>query len=597
MSTDVTNAFTLYLMRTTTSYPIMDDSTLGGLEWHYASGGKSSPFVIVLDANAADLTDSTSTSGWKFVPNDEIEIRLLQTPTDDENATPGTIYRGVILDVEPILAMGKGRWLKLSGWSWGDHWLNGKIFEKDYSQVTPDLRHASQVLNDIVAATHPEMEILPPAELTLFLTGPLGDAEIKKNFEAAYCSKAMYEVCDGLGLEYQITSGKLCRVIPIGLNFGSAVTQNDLLDAPRYKVTSDGFGYDQVVVHSANNMYAPNNESPTGVVYCNDKKFWEARVLGDDGITPLDELVANFVHDGLLLGGCYAGMALGWNNPGTDGRTKVACTIHSADMKNDDGTVIASNGLLNILEADWDALRFVFTNNFDLSQMYIRLNEGKNGSGGWWVSTTNFANQISKGVTVNAELLLPHANPDAWLKVGSPTHIDEIQFLFIAASASAMELTPSNPTILSYLHFVHVPKSVGAATTGVAWPRQLLIIDRTLSDDDDIAHLRQAEELRVKVPALLGTVIVDGGRFLYAGLISDNANHMIVNPGDALSLEMPYFGLFTQQVRVDHIANQAVNGLWHSTIAFGPFAQENVFELRKSILELVSEKQQEEEQT
>lgn len=579
---DVTT-FTLRNVTTSTTYTIIDDADYGGLEFHYGSGGKQSPFRVVLPAFDSSLLDAnpragTTNNGWAIRGGDEIEIRV-QTPAESAAAT---VYTGVVRKVKPIVSEEKGRLLSVEGVSWGDHWLLGRVFEQDY-RTTPTL--ISQVLNDVVGKTNGK--IVVAAQSALALVFGVSDITIAKNFEACYCGKAVQEICAVTDIEYSVTAAKVLRVIPLGTDAsGTTITETDIVGKPQFEWVDEDYHYDTVIVNSVNSMYAPNNDSPTGANWCENKKYWEVRNVSG-GTLPGNTIITNFHREGGMVGGCYAGMALGYGGSGPRD-SKVACTICSPPM-NAGETVSGAWQGLGLIEADWDEFTFGFENNFDLTEFYVRLNHGKNGEGGYWFTTFNQIEQASKGVVTKFTLKMP-SNPDVdvsfWSKSGTPTRVDEVQFIMITDSTDKVVLNTASPTRIFYTHFLKTPKAKTTVAAPGAVPRQLLVIDHTATDQDTIdAHATQELD-RVTDSALIGSVTVDGSLVYIEGNTS-NANHMRINPGTTFNLDIAYYGLNNVSVRADHIVHQSVNGRWYCTLAFGPFLQQDTFATYTGLLEIL----------
>lgn len=262
------------------------------------------------------------------------------------------------------------------------------------------------------------------------------------------------------------------------------------------------------------------------------------------------------------------------------------------DLKDDEGNTIgpagfALDGSAESGQPTWDLMRYGFLNNFTLKTFLIRLNDGKNGEGGYWIANTNLANLATKGINVPWELLLlnnPKVQAGFWNTIGTPTHIDEIQFLLTALNDHTdLNLYP-NPSIISYVHFRREPLS--KTVSGETVPTLLIMIDRALTEQPNIDDLCIAEQERVKNTELVGSITVDGA-FLYANFASGNSNKNLPNPGDGVELDLPEWGLINNLRRVDHIVHQAEGGRWLATIYFGPFMYADVLEIFQTKLELL----------
>ena len=178
MSITSTATFILYHVPSDSQYSILDDAGFGGLEYHLGSGGKQSPFRVILPAFDDALIDEESPNGWAIEGGDEIKIYM----TWSTDLSSVLVYDGMVVDVEPIVGEENSRVLQLSGVNFGDYWLYSRVFEKDY-RTHPE--KPSVVIRDIIAACHPNLTILDEAGLDiLFAEADMADERIGKNFVA-----------------------------------------------------------------------------------------------------------------------------------------------------------------------------------------------------------------------------------------------------------------------------------------------------------------------------------------------------------------------------------------------------------------------------
>lgn len=593
--TESSGTFILQHVPSGEAYFLLDDNDYGGIEFHYGSGGKQSPFRVAIPTFAGELLDTTSPNGWKIKGGDEIQI-YMQRPVD---LTSVLIYDGIVLDVEPLVSEENERVLQLSGVNFGDYWMWSRVFEMDY-RTHPE--KPSKVITDIITACHPDLQVLAQADLDLLFAAIDATSDtIGKDFLACYCGKALEEVCAAYNIEYYVQPNKIVTFFPVNTNdTGLILTEDDIIGKPRIKWTDDGYHYDEVIVDTVNQMYAPNNASPTGTSVCSDIRFWEARQLSGSNATdaPNDTIIDGFIRYGGLLGATYTVMVLGYA-PYASATNPVAVTVRGfAEYKTPDGQTTQWWQGLNAVEAHWDELNFALKNEFNLTDFRIRLNHGKNGSGGYWITNnlmTDSRWNASRGVNKPYNLKLPTSDgvePGFWTVSGTPTLIDEVQFIFKANSTDdlAMNLTydsatsqsvlnPDNLTGITYFHFSSTPKASSA--TNVRTPaRQLLLLERTLTEQSDVEQMATAEIDRVRSSALVGSITIDGGQSM-----TEDSQYLMY-PGWDVTLNMTYWGLNSLLTRVDHVVHRVISGRWITTLTFGPFQTQDVQSQQAAFLEL-----------
>lgn len=629
-------------------YPIITDNAYGGMEWHYASGGKQSPFSVVLAVFDDDefavnpslyinagmsfhsLVDGsprlyTTNNGWAIRGGDEIEIWVQKALTDP---APGRIYNGMVVDVEPIVGEDQERLLRISGVSYADYWLYGRAFGdaagRDYRTTGGPASHIiKQIFNDAKVyfdvTTEENIHALINRDPETFaLDGPppavQHDAHIYKEFVGAYCGKAMQEVCALVNTEWMIDSAKRLQLAVVGLRTpiqALSLTENYVIGSPKIKWSDDGYHYDNVVLTAASEMQSPNSTTPTAEAWTSDIKYWFLRPVAS--LSSVGEMRApnEFITHGAMQGGVFTTMQLGWLPQAsaatvTKSATIAAC-LASPPAKGItewlSGNAVGSWQGLGLIEADWDEFRFSFQNSFNLSQMYINFLDGPNGINGSWLSANLVVNSewpaidASKGVLKRWALKLPtycNDHPDEvytnwWTPTGSPTKIDEIQFIFIA-SAVASDLDYDHipaagggimPTLLGYTHFAKTPAAEAARTDQDKRPipRQLIYIDKTITNQADAVTLSAAELTRVQNTTFTGTITVDES-YMYLGTgFTGVPNLMRCSPGDSITIDIDYYGLNAISRRVDHIVHTVEDNVWLATIGFGTFNSDDVFSI------------------
>jgi len=616
-------------------YPVITDKDYGGLEWHYASGGKQSPFSVVLpvfddSSGSVDsrftfrtLLDSsdrvyTTNNGWVIRGGDEIEIRC----KSDSDVVYCSVYNGVVLEVEPLVGEDRERVLHISGVSYGDFWLYGRAFERDYRTTAPQ---ASQVVYDILTKAAKYFSFLDAAGMKALFES-LGDPTLNnpfvgKEFIGSYCGKALQEIMTMCNMEFQVMANKLVKIIPVGYAGYPAtnpLTESYIIGNPKFKWSDEEYHYDTVIVSASAPFTGPTIATPTGDSYCTNNKYWEVRSL--PGGLPGTDVYQGFLEAGTVVSGCFSGCLLGWRPYQNNGTyySDVCVTLRSPAIPTTDtqsttvqGTPFAGGAWtgLGYVEADWDTLHFGLQNNFDLSTFKIQLSTGLNGYKGYWL-TNNLVNDPSwvpsKGMHKEWTIRLPSyaaAHPDEvdtsfWasdvdLRTDTtvPRTIDEIQFIMQATNGNTSNITfdISKPTLISYLHIDGTPKNTQSKTSPRPVPRQLVLLDRTITSKTDAQTMAAAELLRVQNTTLTGSVAVDPA-FVYAGAgntaYSSN-NFMYVRPGNNITLTLPYYGLNSIDRRVDHVANSVVNNYWIAQIGFGTFnttSVEDIYALRKDLL-------------
>lgn len=574
MSAPSTTYFKFKNVTTGVTYPIITDREYGGMEWHYGSSGKNSPFRVVLPviensseidtfflsgyfsySSLVDTTDRqyTTNNGWAVRGGDEIQI-IVRTPND---LAEHVIYNGMILEVAPIIGEDRERMLEVSGISWGDFWKEGSVFDNDYRTTT---QNASKVIDDIRLAIHPSLKMVsalnPKVELTyqqlhdfLELEVAGSDAPINKEFVPVQCGKALQEVCSVANIEHFINAQKQLLLIPVDAWGGVTISESDVVGKPKLRWTDDGYHYDQVTVSTSNKMTGPNSgSSPTGDNVCADPKYWTTYAIDSNGVLSDDSLVG-FVSDGAFVAMTYPGIVMGWRQVSDQINfvSRVACVVKGPRIPTSPPSTSTaqgtpSTGFIEIpfelpvkdssgnVICPYDTLELGFQNNFNLVGFFIKLNHGSHGAKGSWM-THNLADQnanidpswlVSKDIHKYYNLSLPwnkDVEPSYWQQSGSPTQIDEIEFQFWANSNTDLKIDMHNniadptkltPTIMTYAHFSILPRADSIVNIPRTPPRTLLLIDRTESIQSQIQALSNAEKERVKDSVLVGTITVEG---------------------------------------------------------------------------------------
>lgn len=666
-----TTYFKLINASTGSQYPIITDKDYGGFEWHYGSSGKGSPFratIPVFDDDSSQVNPTfttgdyfawysaidtadrqyTTNNGWALRGGDEIYLAV-QAP-DDLN--PNLIYNGNIIDVEIIVSEEKERLLTISGNSWGDFWLEGRMFDADYRTKTTRI---SDALHDIVTATHPSMRVVgiqeplkvlnTAADIHAYLESREAgsDVLIQKEYNICKCSEAIQEICALAHLEYFVNWQKQLIIYPSliyfegaysgGFSNGTVIHETNIVGKPKFRWTDDGYHYDAVLAGASSEMFAPNNASPTGTAYCDHVEYWTAAMM--NGNLSTDTLYGNFCQKSAVIGGCYPAIVFGWPLYPLPDFDNVAVVLGSPTTKdNSTGVVTASPFLFNMIEHDWDSLQFGFQNNFNITGFFIKLNHGRHGATGSWLSTNLVLNpdwpqaDPSKDVNKFWNLRLPTATrlaregrgkyPSArgydtnfWVAIddaapnsdGTPSdtfRIDEIEFQFYGTKED-LKFNSLKPTVISYLHFSKTPQVIDTIDSPRIPPRVMIHIDRTETSSTDLLEFANKEKERIKDSMLTGTVTVDvpTDPWLpnpiyqpgYANMFSYQ-NCMSTMPGNNVTLDLPYYGFDGLPTgrsyrRVDHIANNVSNNEWLCSLAFGAFNTTNTFDIFEAFNQIV----------
>lgn len=591
-------------------------------------------FRTLVDTSARQYTTN---NGWTIRGGDEIEL-WVQKPGDVE---AGRIYNGIVMEVEPIVGEDQDRVLRISGVSYADYWLYSRVFQRDYrttggpraSDIIVDIFKAAGVFFDyynldvnglaqdpteiihsvIGADPHP-----PYARDTA--TSVQHDSGIYKEFQAVSCAKAMQEVCALVNTEWYIDANKKLTLAVVGLAqpiSAVPITENLVIGKPSIKWSDDGYHYDSVFCSAASNMTAPNSTSPTGDAWCSDVKYWNLREF-PNGLGSIGEIdqTNSFIVSGQMVGGAHTSVTLGWYALAGRATTAAACITAGPPQENAfSGWVkwLGGGGWnrgnwqgLNLLEADFDEFNFGFQNYFNLNSFYVRLCDGDNGVNGYWMSGDLLLRpqwDPSKGKLMKWQVKLPtytanHASEIDTFFWGTytgaegqqPTKIDEIQFLFIAQNTAddlaydvardTADTTKILPTMITYTHFSKTPayEKITEDSNKRPTPRQMIVIDKTITDQTIAQQLAEQELVRVRESSLTGTITVDDDYMYLGPKYVGSPNLMRCRPGDSVVLDIPYYGLdYTR--RIDHIANSVEDNFWVSTIGFGTFNTDDVFSI------------------
>jgi len=531
-----------------TSYTTLDDKSYGGLTFGFSGLGKAAPFRVVLPNYDGSLNDAASArTGLKFKTRDEITIQ----------GTTTSVYRGIVTQIEVPVFPQNERVVILSGIDWYNYWAPKRKREVDY-RLNP--LKADQVVKDALADVHPDIDTTS-SSINAFTT------LVEKNWVACSCRDIVQECCQAVGAEFNVNGSKTPLMFAVGsLTLGQTITESMLANATGSLIyNADDAEYDEINVVSNNPVFAPNAVSPTGFSYAGSPNWWQTSQTPTDlGVVAghaLETTTKASAGTTTLIGGTYPAMIA------SSTASSLALAIRPPFTATDIFSSVTTAGKLQLVEADWDHLNFAVMFDFNnLTSLKIRLSEatgpGQGSSSSYWESPELLPVPTAATQPTLFRLALPSvvaADPSSyswsWTQVGLPVNIDMVFFYF--SGTGALSNNFDKKCYVSYVYF----DSMGQKTATVGSPptpkAQKILVDRTLTQENDIQNLVTNELTRLQNNAFTGQLTLEG-------------TAAFDSPGFNATLSFPALNPNNITARIDYVQHKVMDGEWTTTIDFAP---------------------------
>jgi hypothetical protein len=524
---------------------ILDDREYGGVHWSHAAIGRRAPWSLVLNNLDGRLLDNGGNNGLTIENRDEIQL-LVSSP--GENVTDALVVHGVVTDAVRRITQHNDRTVRISGMDFFSFWDESREFERDY-KANP--LAASDVLIDAISAIHPNFAVEPRV--------PRISTQVYKHWVACAPVDCIIETCAAFNQDVYVRPDDVTEVFAVNSrSSGRTINATHLISGGELRHTSNGTHYDRIRFLTNNPYYVPNNATPTSGSF-NNPVHWRLRDPDNTSAVYFDPLFKDTSyhaynedvdrqHNGVIIGPLLAGfqsIALRHINHTITRLEAILAGPHVPGVL---------NSRIGILERNFETLNFFMQNNFSSTSFRIVLREvgRRSGTNEWMSKELHQAG--NRGAHMGAVVRLPsmpHVEPGFWTATGNPQYIDQVSFIWRGGT------NYNTATLISHIFFQGMVRANAVVASPPAYERELVITDRTISDPTDAQNIADAELSRVKDPAIVGSLNVEGSIFYRF-------------PGYRYNLHFPSDGISNKLTRLESAAHHVVGGEWTADLEFAP---------------------------